>query len=244
MDTSKRKLVIKGMVFILVVFLIFVLSRFGPQPLNLLGPLLEEVEDVEEIYSRREQIKRFLQSFGPYSSAIFILSQALQVVASPIPGELTGVVGGYVYGKVYGFLFSSLGLTLGSWLAFELARILGRPFAETFVSKKFLRRFNFVTTNTGTVICFLLFIFPGFPKDSLCYVLGLSRLRLVTFLIVSTIGRMPGTYFLTVQGASIRSHDYWSAVIIAAISAAVFSVAYIYRSQLFRWIKTEWRKSP
>ena len=57
MDTSKRKLVIKGMVFILVVFLIFVLSRFGPQPLNLLGPLLEEVEDVEEIYSRREQIK-------------------------------------------------------------------------------------------------------------------------------------------------------------------------------------------
>lgn len=239
MNTSKRKLVIKGTVFILVVFLIFVLSRFGPQPIGALDPLWEELEHLEEFFSKREQLGKLLQSLGVYSSAVFMLLQALQVVLSPIPGELTGVVGGYFYGKAYGFLFSTIGLTLGSWLAFELARILGRPFAEKLVSKKFLDKFNFVTTNTGTTVCFLLFVFPGFPKDYLCYVLGLSRMNLATFLAVSTIGRLPGTYLLTVQGASIRSQDYMTAAVFAIIAAVILFIAYLYRDNLFHWMKHE-----
>jgi len=74
-----------------------------------------------------------------------MLLQALQVVVSPIPGELTGVVGGYVYGVKFGFVASTLGLTLGSWVAFELASIFGRPLVEKFVAKKVLEKFHFLT---------------------------------------------------------------------------------------------------
>jgi uncharacterized membrane protein YdjX (TVP38/TMEM64 family) len=218
----------------LFIALIFLVSRYSARPFSVLGPW---GEDLGKFYTRRRRLARFLSSLGPYSAAVFMLLQALQVVISPIPGELTGVVGGYVYGVNFGFLFSTLGLTLGSWIAFELASIFGRPLVEKFVARNVLDKFHFLTTNAGAVISFLLFIIPGFPKDYLCYILGLTGMNLGTFLIVSTLGRMPGTYLLTMQGASIGSGQYETAIIIAAISGFLVLIAYFYRSELYHWVR-------
>ena len=234
MVTKQQKILVKGSIFALLVALIVLFSRYGPQPFSVLGPL---GENLGKFYTRRRRLARFLDSLGPYSTAVFILLQALQVVISPIPGELTGVVGGYVYGVTFGFLFSTVRLTLGSWVAFELASIFGRPLVERFVTKKVLDKFHFLTTNAGTIVSFLLFLTPGFPKDYLCYVLGLTGMNLGTFLIVSILGRMPGTYLLTMQGASIRSEQYYTAIFIAAISGVIVVIAYVYRAHLYEWIK-------
>ncbi len=235
MTTKRQKILIKGAIFAFVVALIFLLSRLGPQPFSVLGPA---GESLGKFYTRRRRLARFLLSLGPYSSAVFILLQALQVVISPIPGELTGIVGGYVYGVNFGFLFSTVGLTLGSWMVFELASIFGRPLVEKFVNKHILEKFHFLGSSAGATICFLLFIIPGFPKDYLCYILGLSSMNLSTFLIVSTLGRMPGTYLLTMQGASIRSENYLTAIVTVLISAVIVFIAYLYRAHLYHWIKS------
>lgn len=237
MRKGRQRLVIKGTILVILVVLIFFFSRYGPQPFNVLEPLWDDLDDFEISPPKKARFAQFLISLGPYSSAVFILLQALQVVASPVPGELTGVVGGYVYGKVFGFFLSTVGLTLGSWIAFEVARGLGRPFVEKFVSQEVRHKFDFVTTNAGTMVCFILFILPGFPKDYLCYLLGLSRMSLSTFVIVSVIGRMPGTYFLTIQGASLRSQEYFTVVVFAVISAVILPVVYLYRTPLFHWLK-------
>ena len=235
MTTKQQKnLILKGVIFSLFIALIFLLSWYGPRPFSVLGPW---AEDLGKFYTRRRRLARFLSSLGPYSAAVFMLLQALQVVISPLPGELTGVVGGYVYGVNVGFLFSTLGLTLGSWIAFELASIFGRPLVEKFVAKNILDKFHFLPTNAGAVISFLLFIIPGFPKDYLCYILGLTGMNLGTFLIVSTLGRMPGTYLLTMQGASIGSGQYETAIIIAAISGVLVLTAYFYRSEHYHWVR-------
>jgi uncharacterized membrane protein YdjX (TVP38/TMEM64 family) len=237
MNSPQRRLLVRGIILALLVILIFVLSKYGPQPFTVLNPLWEELEDLQASQARKEQLLIFLTSFGPYSSAVFVLLQAIQVVVSPIPGELTGIVGGYVYGPTFGFTLSTLGLTLGSWVAFELSSILGRPFVEKLFKKDLLDKFDFLTTNTGATIAFLLFLIPGFPKDVLCYILGLSRMRLSTFFIVSIVGRIPGTYLLTIQGASVRNEDYWTTVILTVISAVLLFAAYLYRARLFHWIK-------
>lgn len=240
MRARQRQLLVRGAIFLFLVVLIFVLSKYGPQPFTALSPLWEELEDLQASQARKERITEFLASFGPYSSAVFVLLQALQVVISPIPGELTGVAGGYVYGQRYGFILSTLGLTLGSWVAFELSSIFGRPFVEKLFRKDLLHKFDFLTTNTGATISFLLFLIPGFPKDVLCYILGLSRMGLRTFLTVSVVGRIPGTYLLTMHGASVRNEDYWMTVILTVISAALLFAAYLYRARLFHWIKNKY----
>jgi len=227
----------RGLIFVMLVVLLFVFSRYIPRPLSALAPPGEDLDDFEGIYSSSDKLSRFLESLGPYSPAVFVLFQVLQVIAAPIPGELTGVAGGYVYGQSLGLLLSTIGLTLGSWVAFELASILGRPFVERFVSKEVLHKFDFLTTNTGATICFLMFLIPGFPKDYLCYLLGLSRMKLSTFLLVSIIGRIPGTYLLTVQGAKFRSHEYYEVVAFAVVSGTILLVAYLYRNKIYEWIK-------
>jgi uncharacterized membrane protein YdjX (TVP38/TMEM64 family) len=100
-----------------------------------------------------------------------------------------------------------------------------------------LHKFDFLTTKTGAMICFLLFLIPGFPKDYLCYLLGLSRMRLSTFLIVSVIGRLPGTYLLSIQGAKFRNEEYYEVIIVAVASAVVLLVAYLYKDKLYHWIR-------
>ncbi len=239
MTAKRQKILTKGAIFVFIVALIILLSRLGPQPLSFFGPAGEKLG---KFYTRRRKLARFLRSLGPYSAAVFILLQALQVVIAPIPGELTGIVGGYVYGINFGFLFSTIGLTLGSWVCFELASLFGRPLVEKFVAEKVLEKFHFLGSNAGATICFLLFIIPGFPKDYLCYILGLSPMNLSTFLIVSTLGRMPGTYLLTMQGASIRSEEYLTAIITVAISAGIVFIAYLYRAHLYHWIKGMWEE--
>jgi uncharacterized membrane protein YdjX (TVP38/TMEM64 family) len=237
MSDQRRRLVIRGIIFLALVALLFIVSRYIPRPFSAFAPPGEDLDDFEGIYSSSDKLSKFLQNLGPYSPAVFVLLQVFQVVAAPFPGELTGVAGGYVYGETLGFLLSTIGLSLGSWVAFELASILGRPFVERFVKRDVLEKFNFLTTNTGVVICFLLFLFPGFPKDYLCYVLGLSRMKLGTFLFVAVIGRLPGTYFLTMQGATIRNEEYSTFVIFAVASGVILIAAYLYRNQLFDWIK-------
>jgi uncharacterized membrane protein YdjX (TVP38/TMEM64 family) len=235
MTTKQQKVLGKGVMFSLFIALIFLFSFYGPRPFSLLGPW---GGDLGKFYTRRRRLARFLISLGPWSAAVFMLLQALQVVISPIPGELTGIIGGYVYGVNFGFLFSTLGLTLGSWIAFELASLFGRPLVEKFVAKSVLEKFHFLTSNAGAVISFLFFVIPGFPKDYLCYILGLTGMNLSTFLIVSTLGRMPGTYLLTIQGATIGSRQYETAIVVAVISGVIVFMAYLYRSRLYHWIRS------
>jgi len=142
MTSPRRKLAIRGVIFIVLVGLLFFFSRYIPQPFTALMPSGEDFDDFEAIYSSSDKLSKFLQSLGPYSPAVFVLLQILQVVAAPFPGELTGVAGGYVYGETMGFVLSMVGLTIGSWVAFELASILGRPFVERFVSQEVLHIFG------------------------------------------------------------------------------------------------------
>ena len=234
MSTPQRNTFIKATIFLFFVALIFLLSVYGSQALSVLGSW---GENLGKLYTEKKSVAEFLTSLGYYSPIFFILLQALQVVIAVIPGELTGIVGGYVYGVSFGFIFSTLGLALGSLVAFELAKILGRPFVERFVNQKLVKKFEFLTTDTGATLCFLLFLIPGFPKDVLCYLLGLSRMKLTTFLVLSTLARTPGTFLLTLQGASIRSQRYHTAGAIAATGVVVIFTAYLYRAQLYQWIK-------
>ena len=86
------------------------------------------------------------------------------------------------------------------------------------------------------MVCLVLFAFPGFPKDVLCYLLGVSRMPFGTFMVVSTIGRMPGTYLLSLQGATLRNEDYWMAGVIAVLCGFFLLIAYLFRARLFSWL--------
>jgi uncharacterized membrane protein YdjX (TVP38/TMEM64 family) len=89
----------------------------------------------------------------------------------------------------------------------------------------------------GVIVLFALFVFPGFPKDYLCLFLGLSAIPLKIFIILTTIGRMPGTLMLSLQGSYIFEQSYGWFAFIASVCLVLIFLAYRYRERLYRWIE-------
>ncbi|MFZ2446678.1 MAG: VTT domain-containing protein [Syntrophobacteraceae bacterium] len=179
-------------------------------------------------------IANFLESLGPWSSAGFIVIQAFQVVAAPIPGDVTGFLGGYLYGPWLGILYSTIGLTVGSYAAFALSRAFGKPFVKKFVPAASLERFNFLLHHKGAYIVFLLFLLPGVPKDYLCYILGLGELSSVEFLAIGGTGRLFGTVLLTMGGNYIRLRQYVQFGILCGVALVIIFFALAYKDKLER----------
>ena len=123
---------------------------------------------------------------------IFILLQALQVIISPIPGEATGILGGYLFGEWLGLFYSTIGLTLGSVVAFWIGRWLGAHYVKNLVSAETWNRLGFIVEAEGAVLCFIIYLIPGLPKDIVCYLFGISPMPLWVFALVSGLGRIPG----------------------------------------------------
>jgi uncharacterized membrane protein YdjX (TVP38/TMEM64 family) len=167
----------------------------------------------------------------------YILLQVIQVIIAPIPGGAIEFLGGYLFGVRAGFLYSMIGLILGSWLAFTLARIFEKLAVERFVSPDTRKKFDYLIGHEGVILSFLLFLIPGFPKDALCYILGLTPMHLSIFLIISTVGRIPGTLMACLQGGKAFDQQYKALLILLGISTLVILVFYIYQGPIHRLVK-------
>ena len=192
---------------------------------------------VYENLHHRYRLKQIIRSFGPYSPLAYVLTQVLQVVVAPIPGGAIEFLGGYLFGAEAGFLYSMIGLVIGSVVAFGLARIFEKLTVERLVRPATLKKFDYLVGHEGLVVSFLLFLIPGFPKDALCYILGLTPMHWGVFLIISTIGRIPGTLMACLQGAKAYDHQYKTLIILLGISALVILVFFIYHDQIHHLIK-------
>ena len=187
-----------------------------------------------ELLLDRERLLDFIAAHRAYAAVIFIGLQALQVMAAPVPGEATGFVGGLLFGPFWGVVLSTIGLTLGSLAAFLLARLAGRPLVEVVVRAETLRRYDYVMKHKGLFLAFLMFLIPGFPKDILCYILGLGHMRLRDFLAVSVSGRLLGTVLLTLGGTYVRDERWMALYVVIGVGLAITLLAMIYRRRIER----------
>ncbi len=190
-----------------------------------------------EYFTNRHLLKQVITEHRTYAAFIFIGLQILQVVAAPVPGEVTGIVGGMMFGTVGGIVYSTIGLTAGSWVAFMLARLAGRPVVSKIVKPETLDRYDYVMKHKGMFLAFLMFLIPGFPKDMLCYVLGLGHMRQREFLLVSTIGRLLGTVLLTLGGTFLRTARYGAFFTVLSIGIAAILLVMIYKDTIERWFR-------
>ncbi len=193
---------------------------------------------VLRLYQDKEFLRETLKNWGVLAPFAFMLLQALQVVIAPIPGDVTGLLGGFVFGQWLGFFYSTVGLTAGSLFAFWVGRQLGAPFVQRLVKPETWDRLGFIIEAEGAILCFVLFLIPGLPKDTFCYLFGLSPMPFWTFAFVSTLGRMPGTWVLSAQGAKVATGQYIELLLLTALVAAVALPLYYYRDGIVRWFRT------
>jgi uncharacterized membrane protein YdjX (TVP38/TMEM64 family) len=200
-------------------------------------PIGEKISDFYRLFSDREKIRLLISSFGVVAPPVFILIQILQVIFAPVPGEATGLIGGYLFGALPGFIYSSIGLTAGSWLNFLIGRFLGERYVRKRIPAHQFQKIDELIKRQGVIALFILFLFPGFPKDYLCLALGLSTLPTRIFILLAGIGRMPGTFALSLQGAFLYKKNYAMLGVMIGASLILLLLCYSYRKKIYLWIE-------
>ena len=190
------------------------------------------VKFLVRLYQDKKFLKETVRSWGWLAPLVFIAIQALQVIISPIPGEITGPVGGALFGTLWGVIYSTLGLTAGTLICFALGRLWGEPLIRPWLSEHHWEKMNFVIEAEGAIICFVLYFTPGFPKDIISYLFGISPMPFWLFAIVSTVARIPGTWISSYFGAHVAEQQYVYAVVFLAIVLALCLPLYYYRDRL------------
>jgi uncharacterized membrane protein YdjX (TVP38/TMEM64 family) len=147
-------------------------------------------------------VPRFAQwvdALGPWGSLVFVVGYAVAVVAF-IPGSILTLAAGAIFGLVEGTVLVLVGATLGSTAAFVISRYLARDAVARKVEGD--RRFASIDRaieRQGRRIVFLLRLSPFFPFNLLNYALGLTRVRLVDY-VVASLGMLPGTLLYVYSG--------------------------------------------
>ncbi len=193
------------------------------------------------LFHDNQYMKDKLVEWGAAAPIIFIAIQALQVIIAPIPGEVTGILGGFVFGQWLGLVYSTIGLTIGSLAAFALGRWLGDAYVRNLVSEETWNKLGFIVEAEGTILCFIIYLIPGLPKDIICYLFGLSPMPFWVFAVVSTLGRIPGTWVLSAQGAKTATGHYIEVLLLTAIVAALAVPLYYARHRIVKWFE---RRTP
>jgi uncharacterized membrane protein YdjX (TVP38/TMEM64 family) len=182
----------------------------------------------------RELLRAWILSFGMWGPAVFVALQALQVIVFVVPGEFIQIAGGYVFGLWLGSLYTVVGIIIGSTVNFFAGRILGRPFVESIFDKSKIESVERITgSGKGAAGFFLLYLIPGMPiKDLLCYVAGISTLKLFVFLGVSMMGRLPGIVGSALIGDAAYGGRWTLALIVFGAAAALFALGLVFKERI------------
>jgi len=152
---------------------------------------------------------------------------AFQIIVAIIPGEPFEIAAGYAFGWFWGAVLCLIGTLLGQIVVFLFAKKFGMDFVEIFVSTEKIKEMNFLKDNKKLYITtFFIFLIPGTPKDVISYVAGITPIKLVPFLLVSGVARIPSVVSSTIGGCCLGLKNY-------TMAAAVFIVTLIVSGILF-----------
>lgn len=178
------------------------------------------------------ELREWLAGFGILAPLVFIALQAVQVVAAPIPGQAAAVVAGYLFGAFWGLVYSMTGVMIGSAFAFSISKRYGRPAVERLIHDDVLVTFDGLVEQAGLVGLFVFVVIPGLPDDVVCFVAGLTPLRIGPFLVVLLLGRFPAYALATYAGGQFATGRLLEATLLLAVFVAISATAYYNRDRI------------
>jgi uncharacterized membrane protein YdjX (TVP38/TMEM64 family) len=145
--------------------------------------------------------QRWVEGLGAFGPLAFIAGYALAVIAF-VPGSAITLAAGTIFGVAKGTALVFVAALLGSTGAFLVARHLARAAIEKRIAGD--ARFAAIDRAIGTQgrkIVFLLRLSPIFPFNLLNYGLGLTRVRLLDYVIAGA-GMLPGSLLYVYLGSA------------------------------------------
>jgi uncharacterized membrane protein YdjX (TVP38/TMEM64 family)/rhodanese-related sulfurtransferase len=148
-------------------------------------------------------LQSWLGQLGAWKPLVFAACFALGTVFF-LPGAAFGLLGGALFGPVQGPVVNLAGATLGATVSFLLARYV----ASEWVARRMAGSLKTLVDGVeaeGWRFVALTRLVPIVPFNLLNYALGLTRIRVIDYVIASAICMLPGTAAYTWLGHAGRN---------------------------------------
>ena len=190
----------------------------------------------------KEDLRKYISSFGANAVIVFIIFQILQVVILPIPGVVAIGAGVALFGVKLGAIYSLIGILIGTYSAYYIGKYPGEKVVSWLVGKENLQKTLKMVKGKDKIVLTFMFLFPFFPDDVLCFVAGMSSMSQGYFIIMILITRVISVYTTaySVNGSLIPYDTPWGVAIWAfliALTVAIAIVIYKYGDKIERKIK-------
>jgi uncharacterized membrane protein YdjX (TVP38/TMEM64 family) len=152
----------------------------------------------------RDAFTIWVKSLGFWGIVVLLGVQILQIFIAVIPGGPVQVIAGMAYGTWGGLALLLTGCILSTTIIFFMVRKFGLPLLRRFFGEKDINTWKFLKdTRKIARFVFILFLIPGTPKDLLTWLTPLTNISLPTFVILSTLARIPAILTSTIMGDSM-----------------------------------------
>ena len=225
--SKQGKIALFVVLFLVVIGIVWLIAK-------LCMPFIDTLSDP----ATQAQFEEWVNSLGILGVGIMLLIQIAQIVIAFIPGEFVQVMAGVMYGTWGGLALCLVGCVFASAIIFTLIRRLGRDFVVKFFGEEQLAKYDFLQDSSKLeTLVFILFLIPGLPKDVLTYIVPLSPISLKNFLVLSTIGRIPGMVASTLIGSSVTDAN-WPLIIGIFVVVIIVALLGIWKKDaLMEWAK-------
>jgi uncharacterized membrane protein YdjX (TVP38/TMEM64 family) len=140
-----------------------------------------------------DNLKVWFEELGMVAPLVFILVWIAACVFF-LPGIAVTVAGAFVFGPIPGTVYSLIGATIGATAAFLVGRYAARGMVEGLIQRnQALQKIDAGVERQGWRMLMITRLVPIFPFNAQNYVYGLTRIRLLTYVVLTFIFMAPGT---------------------------------------------------
>lgn len=188
-------------------------------------PLISTLEDPAAF-------REWIDARGVWGKLAFIGMCILQVIVAFIPGEPFELAAGYAFGALEGTLLVWAGLALGSTIVFLFVRKFGVKLVEAVFPREKIDSLPLLNNEKAlNATAFILFFIPGTPKDLLTYAAGLTKIKILPWVLLTSVARLPSIITSTVSGSALGTQKYVLAAVVFGVTALLSGAGFlIYRA--------------
>lgn len=200
------------------------------------GEIISQWKSVDDVVA-------FLEHYETESIIVYIVLQIIQVIISVLPGQIFQMAAGYLYGFWAALLFAMTGAIIGTAISFMIAKVLGRDFLHILFGEErisyYVERLNSKRMYT---LVFLIYLIPGIPKDMVSYASGISEIRFKPFIILSSIGRIPGMAGSLLMGTMLEDEKFGFAIGIGLVAVIMCILCVVFKDTLIKFLDKAYEK--
>lgn len=177
--------------------------------------------------------ENWVTSLGVAGPLVMFSIQVLQIIIAFIPGGPVEIISGVLYGTLGGTAICIGGCVLASIFTFSLSRKFGKKLLYVFVKPEKIDSWHWLQNSQKIeTITFVLFFIPGTPKDLLTYIVGITDMSMVKFLVISSFARLPSIFSSAMMGATMRQGEWKLSLIVFLITGVVGILGITYKDKV------------